>query len=66
MPDNQSKSTVRAPQGRCEMTLTERFANPDCRCPTYDGNLGPCRTFEAGANGRCVYCDHETICHESS
>lgn len=50
-------------QGRCETTLTERFANPDCKCPTYAGNLGPCRTFEVGMSERCVYCDHERDCH---
>lgn len=22
-----------------------------------------CRRFEAGANGRCAFCDHETGCH---
>lgn len=51
------------PQGRCDFTQTERFANPACECPTYEGNLGPCRTFEAGLNGRCVYCDHAETCH---
>jgi len=50
-------------QGRCETTLTERFSNPFCQCNTYVGNLGPCRTFEIGTNGRCVYCDHEPNCH---
>lgn len=54
-----------APQGLCDTTLTERFANPDCRCDTYAGNLGPCKTFEMGQGGRCVYCDHEAACHPS-
>jgi hypothetical protein len=49
-------------QGRCEVTLTERF-EADCRCPTYEGNLGPCAEHLEGANGRCVYCDHELTCH---
>lgn len=53
----------RAAQGRCATTLTERFHNPACRCPTYPTNLGPCVAFEAGGNGRCVYCDHEHACH---
>ena len=22
-----------------------------------------CKSFEEGANGRCVYCDHEKRCH---
>jgi hypothetical protein len=51
-------------QGRCETTLAERFTNPRCECPTYPGNLGPCRTWEAGMNGRCVYCDHTLRCHQ--
>lgn len=55
--------TQRQSQGRCETTLTERFVNPECRCPTYPDNLGPCATFEQGANGRCVYCDHLECCH---
>jgi hypothetical protein len=55
--------TDRTSQGPCETTLTERFANPNCRCLTYEGNLGPCKTFEAGANDRCVYCDHDKGCH---
>lgn len=53
----------RPSQGPCETTLTERFENPNCRCDTYEGNLGPCRTFEVGANGLCVFCDHEEGCH---
>jgi hypothetical protein len=50
-------------QGLCDTTLTQRFANPNCQCETYEGNLGPCKTFEAGQNGHCVYCDHEASCH---
>lgn len=58
--------TPAVPQGRCEMTLTERFEYPDCCCGTYEGNLGPCKTFEEGAaKGRCVYCDHGIACHEA-
>ena len=54
-----------ASQGRCKTTLTERFEYPECRCGTYEGNLGPCKTFEEGAEiGRCVYCDHKIECHE--
>lgn len=52
-------------QGLCETTLTERFENPDCACETYPDNLGPCKTFEEGASGRCAYCDHEAECHRS-
>jgi hypothetical protein len=50
-------------QGLCDTTMTERFYNPTCVCPTYQNNLGPCAKFEAGMNGRCVYCDHEEGCH---
>lgn len=50
-------------QGLCDTTQTERFSISDCRCKTYKGNLGPCRTFEKGGNGRCAYCDHEIGCH---
>jgi hypothetical protein len=49
--------------GKCDVTLTERYANPGCVCATYAGNKGPCRSWEAGANGRCVYCDHTMACH---
>lgn len=51
-------------QGRCETTLTERFAFDECVCGTYPDNMGPCRTFAVGANPmRCVYCDHKIGCH---
>ena len=55
---------TRVSQGLCDTTMTERFANPLCKCATYPANLGPCRDFEEGANGRCVYCDHDKICHD--
>ena len=55
----------RVSQGLCATTLTERFANPTCRCDTYSGNLGPCATFEEGTRvGYCVYCNHEQGCHD--
>ena len=54
---------VGEPQGRCETTSTQRFANPECSCKTYDGNLGPCKTFLANAETHCVYCDHDLTCH---
>lgn len=49
-------------QGLCETTLTERFENLDCKCATYQGNLGPCAAHEKGGNDRCVYCDHDMTC----
>jgi hypothetical protein len=52
-------------EGRCETTNTERYANPACACPTYEGNMGPCRTWLAGLNGRCAYCDHLEECHST-
>ena len=52
-------------QGRCPTTLTERFSNEACRCDTYEGNLGPCRTYiESARTGVCVYCDHSLECHD--
>lgn len=54
------------PQGRCETTHTERFKNNACRCQTYEGNLGPCKSFLAAADpARCVYCDHNAECHQA-
>jgi hypothetical protein len=51
-------------QGLCETTLTERFQFDDCVCGTYEGNLGPCRTYHPGGRpNRCVYCDHKGQCH---
>lgn len=51
-------------QGLCETTKTERFVCEECECVTYEGNLGPCQTFEEGnVQGRCVYCDHAGACH---
>lgn len=51
-------------QGPCETTLTPRFAIKDCSCGTYEGNLGPCLTWNEGnAVGRCVFCDHGLDCH---
>lgn len=52
-------------QGLCDTTLTERFQNKNCVCSTYEANLGPCATFEAGSTNRCVYCDHEWACHHA-
>lgn len=54
----------------CETTMTPRLPVTYCidyrwgeGCGTYKGNLGPCEKFEEGMNGRCVYCDHHTLCH---
>lgn len=52
-------------QGLCETTLTERFAFDDCVCGTYPENMGPCRTFLPGLDGRCAYCDHRLGCHSA-
>lgn len=53
-------------QGQCDTTMTERFVPIDCVCDTYEGNLGPCATFEATTSGKCVYCNHRQACHEVS
>lgn len=62
-PNSTDKASPRKPQGLCDVTLTERFENKACCCPTYEGNLGPCQGYDLGANGRCVYCDHSEACH---
>jgi len=51
--------------GRCDTTMTMRFAVDDCSCNTYEDNLGPCAWFSEGINGRCVYCDHDNVCHKA-
>jgi hypothetical protein len=35
----------------------------ECGC-CHAIDYGACPTFEAGSNGRCVYCDHAEPCHE--
>jgi len=37
----------------------------ECGCSHVIGlnDNGPCATFEKGANGRCVGCDHSEECH---
>lgn len=52
-------------QGLCDTTQTERFAFRGCKCGTYAGNLGPCKSYEAGGSGNCVYCEHSLVCHEA-
>lgn len=38
------------------------MAKCECGCShAYDD--GACDDFEAGMNGRCVYCDHGEECH---
>ena len=51
-------------QGKCDTTLTDCFAI-DCKCNTYEGNLGVCLTWLRGSNGACVYCDHSYECHKN-
>ena len=60
-----SASYTGQPQGLCDTTMTPRFFNEHCKCPTYPENLGPCENWEKGGNGRCVYCDHAVECHIS-
>lgn len=48
----------------CDTTETPRASTTLCQaCETYENNLGPCKEFEMGMNGRCVYCDHDMRCH---
>ena len=60
--ENSRSAPDREALPRCEVTDTPR---KPCalNCGTYPGNLGPCETWEEGANGRCVYCDHGKQCH---
>ena len=39
--------------------MTKRCKCGCCHVPDH----GACQTFEAGMNGRCVYCDHGIKCH---
>lgn len=50
-------------QELCSTTSTPRYYNPMCKCATYPENLGPCKTWEEGGNGSCVYCDHTQDWH---
>ena len=43
------------------MIVTREAVKP-CECG-HAVELGACKTFEAGMNGRCVYCDHAAACH---
>jgi len=48
---------------RCEKMNEEK--NQD-RCPCgccHVPDYGACQSFEKGANGLCVYCDHGEECH---
>ncbi len=46
----------------CATTEVRRYRR-ECHCPTYPTNCGACASFEVGANGLCVYCDHKQTCH---
>lgn len=48
----------------CDTMMTMRHPVNNCSCDTYEGNLGPCLTWEPGANGNCAYCDHNWSCHK--
>lgn len=47
----------------CDTTMTPRNPVDTCVCIERTDEMGPCDKFEAGGNGRCVYCDHEIRCH---
>lgn len=47
---------------------TENPKHCPCGCSHIIGwnDRGACYKFDAGANGRCVYCDHAKDCHNLS
>lgn len=53
-----------APQA-CHGDVLARLANAVDRCcaTSHEPLDTACRQFAEGANGRCVYCDHEMKCH---
>lgn len=49
-----------------QLTHFRRTADEAVKCPCgccHSTDHGACQTFEKGANGRCVYCDHGEGCH---
>lgn len=47
----------------CDTTMTPRNPVDTCTCIERTDEMGPCDEFVQGANGKCVYCDHEQRCH---
>lgn len=47
---------------RFEKSRVMRAGECGCGC-VHDPDYGACDGFEAGFNGRCVYCDHGEGCH---
>ena len=43
--------------------IDQHTAVPPCCASEHWPRDTACRTFTAGGNGRCVYCDHEEKCH---
>ena len=39
-----------------------RYKTSGCGC-CHSVDQGACTSFENGANGRCVFCDHSKECH---
>ena len=48
----------------CDTTMTPRNPAESCVCEVRTDLMGPCDDYEVGGNGRCVYCDHECVCHQ--
>jgi len=46
--------------GMCQLELTMSEA---CCETSHEPKDTACKTFERGANGRCVHCDHAEQCH---
>ena len=62
-PVNRSDWSPGECQGACGTTTTPRYWNPECACDTYQGNLGPCLSYDQGHDGTCAACDHDPVCH---
>lgn len=41
----------------------DRDDQEKCCEQSHKHDYGACDEFEAGMNGRCVYCDHDEKCH---
>lgn len=44
-------------------SLADQLEPERCCASSHDPADTACRGFERGANGRCVFCDHDASCH---
>jgi hypothetical protein len=56
---------IEFPNELCERCGRMCHVTEGCRCCDRP-EPKPCQHYEQGLNGRCVYCDHEKICHTAS